>query len=71
MTGEIEVRMLYDGKCGERTVFLGRVAQIADAAAGLKSAVTEIKRHDGKNLRVEAYDPSGTLIYTAKVRSDA
>lgn len=70
MIPNAEVRMLYTTDDTEKTVFLGWMSQISDAAAGLKSAVAEVKLRGGTNMRVEALNREGDVIYSARVRED-
>lgn len=59
--------MCYDGTDGEQMVFLGNVGRMSDATAGIRSAIDLINNRRGRNLRIEARDETGMIIFAAPV----
>lgn len=65
----LDARVLYDLAGTEATLYLGQVASLNAATAGLRSAAEVVSYNGGTRMRVELRR-DGEVIYAAYVRGD-
>jgi hypothetical protein len=66
----LDARVSYEWENGVTTLFLGQVASLNAATAGLRQAAEEIHQRGGRNMRVELRNPEGKVVFESAVRGD-